>query len=281
MEDEGVIKNYYTVIDSYKLGYTVYRYYLVLQSANLSIREKLLNELSGYQNTFVVASLKGRYDLSVLIWVKSVPEFYRFWDDINDKYGDYFAEKVFSIYVQAFTYRRSYLVPQIDTKKDRDQYEIIGIGGTVKIDNLDYQLLNEISTNARAPLIHLAQKLNHSPQSVKYRMDNLMKSGVIQGFRTGFDIRKLGFDEFKVDISLKTPTKRKTIINYLKYKPHIVCLSTSAGYVDIEIEFEIENSDKMIQVMDDVQSKFPGTIKKYTYFGKTEFHKIRCLPEFN
>ena len=32
MEDEGVIQNYYTVIDTYKLGYTFYRYYINLQS---------------------------------------------------------------------------------------------------------------------------------------------------------------------------------------------------------------------------------------------------------
>ena len=31
LQDEGIIKNYYTVIDAYKLGYTLYRYYINFQ----------------------------------------------------------------------------------------------------------------------------------------------------------------------------------------------------------------------------------------------------------
>ena len=56
------------------------------------------------------------------IWVKSVPEFYRFWDDFHEKYGDYFAEKIFSVYLQSDVYPLSYLLLDKYIKSDRDEF---------------------------------------------------------------------------------------------------------------------------------------------------------------
>jgi len=279
MEENGLIKGYYTVIDSYKLGYSVYRYYIVLQSTSTKQKQEIIDYLANYKNTFVVASLTGKFDISVLIWIKSIPEFYRFWDDVNDKYGDFFSEKVFSVYVKALTFRRSYLLQDKMDIKNRDMHDLIGVGEPVEIDKTDYKLLNELSVNAREVLLNLASKINFSPQTVKYRMDNLSKIGVIQAFRAALDIGSLGYKEFKLDIYLKETSKRKKMIDYLSNNPNIVCISTSAGYADIETEFEIENADKMLETIEDVKSKFPGVIRKYTYFSKQKFHKMRCIPE--
>jgi DNA-binding Lrp family transcriptional regulator len=97
MQDEGIIQGFWTQIDSYKLGYNVFRYYIVLQYATPKIKDEIIHHLVNYKNTWVVGSIKGIYDLVAVIWVKSIPEFYKFWDETNDKYGDYFAEKIFSI----------------------------------------------------------------------------------------------------------------------------------------------------------------------------------------
>jgi len=284
MQDEGVITNFWTTIDSYKLGYDVYRYYLVFQYASQDVKNEIIEHFVNYKNSWVVDSLKGTYDLAVVLWVKNIPDFYNFWDKTNDKYGDYFAEKIFSIYVQAYAYRQSYLLlEEYETsdrlKADRDSYEIVGVGEKVAVDKLEYQLLNEIAENARIPLVELAEKLGCSSQTAQYRLKKLKHSGVIQGFRVGVDISKLGFEQFKVDIYLKEPSKRKQILTYMKYNPYVTFISTSAGYADLEIEFTIEHSNNLLQVMDEIESTFSGAIKKYTYFSVAQFHKLRCIPE--
>ena len=279
MQDEGIIKNFYAVIDAYKLGYTVFRFYLVFQYVTPDIKKKIIDYLVNEKHTWVVASIKGKYDLSVVLWVKDIDHFYAFWEKLLDNFGDYFAEKTFSLYIQSFAYRNSYLLIDEFKPEDREKYEIVGGGEIAKIDEIDYQILNEIAVNARMPLIDLAEKLKCSSQMVNYRLNNLMKSGVIQAFRVGVALSQLGLRHFKVDINLKTHTQRKHIMSYIKYNPNLAFIATSAGVSDLELEFNVENEEKLNQIMEELSQKFPGAIRNYSYFFVQESHKVRCIPE--
>lgn len=281
MEKEKIIAGYWTCIDSYRFGYQVYRYYIIFQNTNNSIRNKIIKEISDYKNTWVVNSLKGIYDLTAVIWVKSIPQFYNFWDSLNGKYGDYFAEKIFSIYLSADRYPLTYLILNEKFKKDREKSEKVGAREPINITFFDYLLLNEIAENAKISSIELAEKLGSSTQKVRYHTKQLIKNGVIQGFHTNIDIFKFGYYQYKVDIWLREISKRKEIWNYLKYNPYVTFINTSAGYADIEIEFTIENSNKLIEIMEDVSAKFPDSIRRYIFWSAKKTYKLRCLPELS
>jgi len=60
---------------------------------------------------------------------------------------------------------------------------------------------------------------------------------------------------------------------------YVTFINTSAGYADIEIEFTIENSDKLVDTIEEISLKFPGSFRKYTYFTAKKGYKLRCLPE--
>ena len=277
--DEGIIKKFYAVIDAYKLGYNVFRFYLEFQYVTPEIKTEIIEHFVNYKNTWVVYSIREKYDLGLVLWVRNIQEFHTFWDNTLDKYGDYFAKKIFSIYIQAFSYRPSYLLLDKYKKSDRSDYEIVGMGKKVDIDALDYNLLNELAVNARTSLIELAEKLGCSPQAVNYRIKNLIKSNVIQAFRTAIDISKFGLHQYKIDIYLKEHKQRKNIINYIKYNPNLMFISTSAGFSDLELEFHLENADKVNHVMEEISSKFPGAIRNYDYISANRFYKVRLIPE--
>ena len=279
MEDEGIIKSYWTLIDAYKLGYNAFRFYLVFQYFTPEIKKEIIDYLVKDKRTWVVFSIIGKYDLGVVLWLKDLVDFYQFWERMLDKYGDYFAEKIFSIYVQAYSYRLSYLLPEEFRKTDRDDYEAVGVGKPVQIDDFDLQLLNEIAVNARAPLVDIAEKLNCSSQVVNYHLKNLINLGVIQGFRVAVDISKFGLKTFKVDIHLKEHSQRKRIMNYVKYNPNLTFIGTSAGVSDLELELDLEDSFKVNQIMEDINIKFPGAIRKFEYFMSGEDYKLRNMPE--
>ena len=158
-------------------------------------------------------------------------------------------------------------------------YETTCDGKTVAIDEIDYQLLNEIAVNARAPLIELAEKLNCSSQAVNYRLKNLIKKGVIQAFRVNVDLSKFGLQHFKVDIYLKEHKQRNCLIDYLEGKSYLECLNVAVGWSDLEPEIIVENLDKLIQIMDEIDAKFPNTIRKQSFLKSITVHKERWLPE--
>ena len=133
LQNQGIIKNFYSVIDAYKLGYNVFRFYLDFQYVTPEIKNEIIGHFVNYKNTWVVYSIREKYDLGLVLWVKNIREFYNFWDITLDKYGDFFAKKIFSIYLRAFSYRPSYLLLDEYKKSDRLDYEIVGMGERIDI----------------------------------------------------------------------------------------------------------------------------------------------------
>jgi Lrp/AsnC family leucine-responsive transcriptional regulator len=281
MEEEGIITGYWTCIDSYRFGYQVYRYYLITQNATSSKKDEMILYIADYKNIWVACGLKGNYDISVIIWVKNMPEFYHFWDKFNEKYGDYITDKIFSVYLEADVYPLSFLLGDEFPKKDRENPQHTGLMNPISISKEDAVLLKEIVNNARISLVDLAEKLHCSSQAAHYRLKQLQDKGIIQGFHVESDISKLGYEHYKVDIWLKEISKRKEIWRYIRENPHVTFINTSAGYSDLEVEFEVESLDKLLYFMEEVQAKFLNSIRKFIYFSRNpnQIQKLRCLPE--
>ena len=280
MEEEGIITGYWTEIDSYRFGYQVYRYYITFQNVTKNVKEEIIKKIADYKNTWVIGSLTGVYDVSAVIWVKSIPQFYRFWDEINERYGDYFAEKVFSVYLESDVYPHSYLIAEDEEyKKDREHPQYVGRNEPIEITYNDYRLLNVIATNARMKTVEISEKINCSTQNVTYNLNKLKEKGIIQGYHTGFDFSKLGLEHYKVDLWLKETSKRKKIWGELRYNPNVTFINTSAGYADLEIEFVVTDTDTLIEIIEGLSAQFKGAIRKTQYFRAKKIYKFRSLPE--
>ena len=89
----------------------------------------------------------------------------------------------------------------------------------------------------------------------------------------------MGYEHYKVDIWLKELSKRRKIWDYIKYNPYVIYINTSAGYADIEIEFVVENNDKLIDILEQTSLKFPNAFRRYLYFKGKKIYKYRSLPE--
>ena len=278
MQDEGIIKNFWTAVNTFKLGYNVFRIYINFQYVSAEIKKEIINHFVNYRNVWAVMSLKAEVDFDVVVWVKDVYEFYKFWNQSLDKYEDYFSKYTISIYVEAFDYKKSYLL-EGQKEDDRFFYRTTCGGKPVEIDETDYKLINEIAINARIPLIELAEKLGCSSQAVNYRIKNLVKNGVIMAFRVNIDYPKLNLHHYKLEIYLRDHKQRTAIWNYIKEKPYCDTLNVAVGWCDLEFELIVENVDKLGEIMEEINSKFPQTIKKQTFWIIDKVHKERWLPE--
>ena len=279
LRKEGVIRNFYTAIDTFRLGYNVFRVYINFQYVSSDVKEEMIRYFVNYKNSWVVKSEKSEIDLTVVIWVKDIFEFYQFWDKTLDLYEDYFAKYAIAIYIQAVVYKKSYLLPDEQDKFGRELFKINCGGKPVAIDELDYNLLDELAVNARAPLIELADKLGCSSQSVNYRIKNLVKSGVIKAFRVNLDMSKLDLHHYKVDIYLKDHKLKKPIFDYLKDKPYLEFMNLAIGWADLEPEFVVKNIDELLTILEEIDTEFSDAIKKQAFFITEKVYKLRCLPE--
>ncbi len=60
LEDEGFIKNYYTVIDAYRIGYNLFRYYINFQYVTSELRREIIDYFVNYKNICTVAHAAGK-----------------------------------------------------------------------------------------------------------------------------------------------------------------------------------------------------------------------------
>jgi Lrp/AsnC family transcriptional regulator for asnA, asnC and gidA len=278
LEKLGVIKNYYTVIDSYKLGFRCLKFLASYQNANSSIKKEIINHFTSSNMTWVVLSIDGEFDLDVIFWIKDMNQFFSFWTKTLSMYGQYFKDPVLFYQIQATSYRPSYLLFH-KKRPVNEKYEITGQASALHIDDLDNHLLQLIASNARIPIITLAQHLDVTSNIVRYRLRKLFKSDIIQGFRTDIDISKIGFLSIKVDLFLNKYSERTKVIQYLKDNPFVVCIMISVGYSHIEIELNVESMTQFYRIMEDLIDKYSGIINNYKFFSVLENYKLCWMPE--
>ena len=278
LEKKGVIRYFYTVIDSFKLGYNSYRVYLVFQNVTPDIKKEIIKYFVKNIYTWWVGTFEGNYDLAVVIWVKDLHEFHIFWDETLKKYRRYFEKHIFCNYVQLHLFRHSFILEEYD-KSDRERHEITGGAKKLKTDDFDFQILEILAKNARIPTIDIAKKLNSTVDTINNRIKKLEKMDVIQAYRVSIDYAKLGYQFYKVNINLNDYNDRGRMISYIKLNPHLIMIDKSVGYFDLELDFWVKNLDEFHKIVDDLIEKYPDSIRNYSYVHDPKLHKMLYIPE--
>ncbi len=281
MQDEGVIRNFWTAINTFNLGYSVFRIYFAIQNASAEKKNEIIQHFIDYRNSWAVISSKGELDLSVVLWVKDNYEFYQFWGKTLDLYEQFFAKKIISLYIETIDYKKTYLLPDQEKLDNREHYRIVSSTKKVDIDKLDYQLLNELAINARCPFIELASKFHCSAQSIAFRIQKLMKKDIIKAFRVNIDYPKIGFQHHKIDIYLKDHKQRNAIVDFLKTKSYLQCFNVAIGWADIEPEFVLKDINIIDEIINEINEKFPNSIQKHSFWIGNKVYRERWLPELD
>jgi Lrp/AsnC family transcriptional regulator for asnA, asnC and gidA len=280
LQERGIIKGFYTETDDYLLGYIRYRFYFTYQYASPETRDEIIDYFIKSKYTRIIHSTEGHYDLVIISDVKGITKCYSVWKTIVGKYRDYFSNQIFSVIFYANIYRYSFLLDEKDTERSiRVKSEMYGSDKKVDFDKLDYQILKLLSQNARIPTIEIAEKLKTTTITINNRIKNLKKSGVIKGFRVNISLPKLGYKRYKADIILKDYKKLNQIIKYIERNPNLDEIIQSVGYADLELVFILNNANQLHEIIKDISTKFPNTIKNYIYFSAQKTYKWSWMPE--
>ncbi|MFX1503403.1 MAG: AsnC family transcriptional regulator, partial [Promethearchaeota archaeon] len=277
LEKIGVINNYYTVIDSFKLGFFPVKFYLKFEFTSPKIEEEIINFFKNNNQTWWVASLEGRFDLAVHMFVKNFKLFSDIWDLTLEKFNDYIAEEIFAQYFYLTSFEYSYLSDKSVIKRRRN-FTNTNDGSIVNIDDINLEILKLIAPNARMNLSEIAKKLSLTPEAVIYRLKKLEKINLIQGYRVNINLQKIGYKNFKVDIFLGDYKQRLKIIDYIKNNNNLVFICKSAGISHLELGFHLLDINKLLEIIDDLKIRFPKVIKNYYYLRVSKNHKWQFMP---
>ena len=133
----------------------------------------------------------------------------------------------------------------------------------MKLDKKDMAMLFQLDLNARLPLSELARRVGLSPQTAKYRLEQLEKHGVIRGYVTFFDVSKFDYLYYRLYVRYENVTieEENRILEFLKNHEYVVWFISTAGRWDLEVLFVARNFIHFNQILKDIYEKFPDKLQ--------------------
>ena len=111
-----------------------------------------------------------------------------------------------------------------------------------QLDNLDYQIIRELHTDARVSASTIARKTGSNERTVRKRIDRLIKSGVFR-LTAILDPEAFGYIT-AADIFLEAdPAHEAQILDQLMQMPEITYIAFGQGSTEISLEARFKNND--------------------------------------
>jgi DNA-binding Lrp family transcriptional regulator len=276
LEQQGILKGTYAIIDHGRLGIKFYRVALKLGELSKEKKQEILAYLvrrSGW-----IVSVLGPWDLWLSVYVEDDRQFMAFWREFYERYGTHVKERWISLITRFWNYERSFLL--VDEANRDVEFKLGESAVMAEIDGTDRRVLQALTKDARQSSLQLARTLKVSERIVRYRIKRLEQERIILGYRTFIDTAKLGFKFYKVFVQLQDAGgKDWTRIRTYAASKSCVAYATEAinGY-DFELECYLADSVELYAFMNDFRTHFASLIKEMVHMEYMEEHKISFYP---
>ncbi len=147
-----------------------------------------------------------------------------------------------------------------------------------EIDKKDKKILYELDIHARQPLSKIAGNIGTSKQVVEYRVNRLIRLGIIKGFFTVIDHSKLGYFSFRVYVKLRkiSPEKQREMVAYLNKNKNIWWFVTVDGHYDLDFVILVKDVFAYYPIWEEILSLY----KAYIYEHETVVYShIQGFPK--
>ena len=119
------------------------------------------------------------------------------------------------------------------------------------IDALDRKIIKVLRTDARKPIVQIAEDVDANEATVRRRIKKLLKNGIIERFTVVLDYQKLG-RVVKAFIGLRVePVKLRPIAEHLTKHPDTQVVYRTSGDIDIVIEVILEKMEDLNTFLDE------------------------------
>jgi|TARA_B100000315_G_C14578899_1_gene589400 DNA-binding Lrp family transcriptional regulator len=278
--EKGIINYFHTIIDSGKLGFTLYRIFIKYHNLTKEKEQKIYNYLKSRVGWFV--SVRGEWDMNIAVFKKRVSEFQEFWEDFINHFGNIIEKHQQSIIPSMWHYRKGYLLYD---NKDTSVYDFYGKNEVTehKLDNIDKKILQILVNNARMTTIDIAERIKTTEMVVRYRIKKLEESKIILNYRAFVNVSLLGYRYFKLHFQLaKADTETiKKIRSFMHHNPNIVHGNTAIGGWDLEMDVQFKTNEELYNLIDSFREKFPKHIKNYEFMEYIKEYKFEYLPKLS
>jgi Lrp/AsnC family leucine-responsive transcriptional regulator len=150
-----------------------------------------------------------------------------------------------------------------------------------ELDLKDSKILYSLYENARMPYTRIAKKVALSKDAVKYRIKNLEKKGVIQGYTAVVDIGKLSYDTYHIFLQLNKANKeiRGKLVNTLSSYDFVKVIVEFSGKYTFEIGVAAENIQELDKIITKIIDDVSGYLQEHQILIISEVYESKFFPK--
>lgn len=278
LEEEGIIQRYQTIIDVGKLGYISFRIFFKLHNTTSAIEEEIISCLKNQKIVVWMVTIEGYWDINTWVLCREISELESFWKAFTSKYLNYLADKQLSVFTDITYFSRAYLVGK---KMNENAVTFVTTPRTMDVDKVDFGILKALNMNARISILDVAKRIGLSAKQVSHRIKRLEQRKIIVGYRTMFDLEKIGYLYFHMQIKVKNLSKEKEaeFRQFSFQHPNIIYDHYSICGPDLEIDIQVDGVEKLREIVQSIKDRFAPIIQEYEILQYLKEHKYVYMPE--
>lgn len=277
LKKENILRNCTAIVDIAKLGYITFRVYIRWQNVTENEKKEFYSEMVKNEKISTMAILHGKWDLGIFISVdrKSyVKDFHKIWEEILRDYKNKIADYKVAVYSPIYNFNKRFFS---DSKEVIEKF--YGDEEVVEYDETDLKIIHAFSSDVRQSLLEISSKTKVSLETVRRRINDLEKKKVIVGYKIDINLPALGFQGYRVDFALNSTSRNHELFNYIKNHKYFYQINKSIGGADFETEIVVKDLKHLLEILEEICTKFKDVIKNYEYMGYSDFPKLSIISD--
>ena len=144
------------------------------------------------------------------------------------------------------------------------------------LDIADRKIIRELFENARRTYSEIGRKVRLSKEVVNYRIRRLENEGLIVGYNTIVDVKKIGWEMFLMYLQLRKidAEKEKKIIDYASAHPHVAWVIHTLGNYDIVLKIFARSQEEANDIVKGMEKEIGDSIDQYYLDYLMEEHAV-------
>ncbi len=148
-----------------------------------------------------------------------------------------------------------------------------------ELDAVDKQLLQELSTNARAEYTMLAKTTGLPATTVAFRIKRLQKNNILLGSTMSIDYKQFGWDFYNIQLKMQQKQIKK-FFSFVSEHPNTVFYYEYLGHEswDLDVGIIVQNTQELQRVVNEIKEKFGDELRIQNMYAIGTLIKDNMIP---
>ncbi len=260
LKEEGIVENYYTMMDVGKLGYDSYYVFVQLTGLNLNEENEIYKKMLKLPYISWLITGVGRWDSVILVCSKSIAQFNEHLEELKKLLGKHLHEYIFTTLIKAE--HVSYKFVRSTTK---ESLKTTPKNKILTLDKIDKAILKTLNQSGRMLVTDLSLKTKYPLYTVHHRLKQLKKEKIIQGFRPKINVQKLGIQWHLLLIKFKSVSEEraKKFIEFCKNNKYVYYATNTVGLYNVMLDVHVKNTEEFRDFLFEIKESFEDVILLY------------------